>query len=92
MSAVAADLPRTLAEFAAAPDGLLAHLRASGEARRLAVDGGRTVVVTADEASAEDEAEMREYLRQAKDDIRAGDVIDAREFVQSLGSPGGPKL
>ena len=40
MSAVATELPRTLAAFAAAPAELLAHLAATGRGRRLQVDGG----------------------------------------------------
>lgn len=123
MPDIVVNLPRTLAEFAAAPAELLAHLKATGKGRRLQVDGGSTVVVVDEEVFkklrqeeeraalleglldvaegrvrpaegvfGEPEAEMREYLRQAKEDIRAGDVVDAREFVQALGTPGGPKL
>ena len=86
MSTVAAELPRTLAEFAAAPDDLLAYLKASGKGRRLAVDGGRTVVVV-DEGVFKTlhEEGVRASVLASVIDADAGHTVDAREFLQSLG-------
>lgn len=86
MSAVAAELPRTLAEFAASPDELLAFLKASGKGRRLVVDGDRTVVVVDEEVfkklrREEERAELLASVIEAD----AGHTVDAREFLLSLG-------
>jgi hypothetical protein len=85
MSTATDQLPRTLAEFAAAPAELLAHLKASGTGRRLQVAGGGTVVVVDEEVfrrlrKSEDRAAVLEGVLDAVE----GRTMDAREFFDSL--------
>ena len=85
MPATATELPRTLAEFAAAPAELLAHLKATGKARRLTVDGGGTVVVVDEEVfkklrKQEERAELLASVIEAD----AGHTMDAKEFFAQL--------
>ena len=85
MSAVAAELPRTLAEFAAAPDDLLAHLKASGKGRRLQIEGGRTVVVVDEEAFRKLlKEELRSSILASVIEADAGHTMDAKEFFAQL--------
>jgi hypothetical protein len=84
-AAVAAELPRTLAEFAAAPEALLDHLRASGKGRRLQVEGGRTVVVVDEEVFRKlIKEELRASILASVIEADAGHTMDAKEFFAQL--------
>jgi hypothetical protein len=84
MSAVAADLPRTLAEFAAAPDGLLAHLKASGEGRRLQAGEQAVVVMDEDAFRRLLRKEVRASVLEGVLDVAEGRTMEAAEFFAQL--------
>jgi prevent-host-death family protein len=81
---------QSLSHFKRNTAQVMKQMKASGNPVVLTVNG-RAEAVVQDAAAYQrlmalaEQAEMREFLREAKADIEAGRMVDAKDFLQALG-------